>query len=297
MPADDPLGFLLSLAQESQEDLALSLNISSSADNAAPFLAPSGVIFGVEAPRATPPRTEASPLFAEIGPLPPPPGPGRDPVPLPPLPGHPEMTVEELMLQWRADLEASGEPVVRDVVETTRGVRVAPPDDDDDIEAHPIVLDSSETSGGRLFSSMDAASPSLMSDNFVGDEGDAEDAGPAAADAGSSDSDDSAPRPPRVGVVSGGQAEGAVLSMWGSRGLEGRSNNAGPSRRHPLATSTSASDADETAFETPTEAFCLDPTFDYDAAPRTPRPPLASLVADYQRRRADGAEMRLDILG
>jgi hypothetical protein len=221
------------------------------------------------------------------------------------------MTVEELMLQWRADLEASGEPTWRDLVETTRGVWVAPSDDDDDIEANPIVLDSGETSGGRLFSAMDVSSPSLMSDNFVRDEGDEDDVGNAAAGADSSDSggdsDDSAPRPQRMDVVSGGQAKGAVLSMWGSRGPEGRSNKAKASRLHPLSTTTSAdaapateADADDTrpsTFETPTEAFRLDPTFDYEAVPRTPRPPLASLVADYERRRAEGAEMRMDVLG
>jgi len=312
MPADDPLGRLISLTTESQEDLATSLHLSSSSRSASPISLQTS-LGGSTTPGA--PHDSTLPAGASQAPQPPcsigaqialPPPPENKEASLPQLPGSPEMSVNELLLQWRADLEASGEPMVRDVAETVRGVRVAPTDDEDDIEANPITLDSGETIGGRLYSNIDTSTLPLLSDNFVGDEGgeiEEEDHNAVDADSDDSDdSDDSMPNLPRSN-----NAEGKVLSRLESRGFEDRHRDiTGPTRpqssslispvaERVLSSPESEHNCDE--HETPIEAFSLDPDFDYDAVPSTSRPPIADVAAEFERQRREGAETHLDILG
>lgn len=309
MSTDDPLGRLMSFTTESREDLATSLHLPSSSRDAPPL--PFEASFDGSINRQA---SHANALPAGTLPAPPPPSfagahtalpppPEMNELPLPQLPGSSEMSMDELLLRWRADLEASGEPVVRDVPETVRGVRVAPADDEDDIEANPITLDSGETIGGRLYSSIDTSSLPLLSDNFVGDEGgEIEEEDNFQADADSDDSYDCMPHLPRSAY-----ADGELLSKLDNRGFEDRHRNVvGPTRlQSPPLISTVAervapsleSENNGEANETPVEAFSLDPTFDYDAIPSTSRPSIADVVADFERQRAAGAETRLDILG
>jgi len=309
MSTDDPLGRLMSLTTESREDFATSLHLPSSSRDAPPL--PFQASFDgsinhqashdIALPAGTMPAPPPPSFVGAHTALPPPPE--MNELPLPQLPGSSEMSVDELLLQWRADLEASGEPVVRDVAETVRGVRVAPADDEDDIEANPITLDSGETIGGRLYSSIDTSSLPLLSDNFVVDEGGEigeEDNFPADAD--SDDSDDSMPHLPRSEY-----AEDKVPPKIESRGSENRHRNAmGPKRLQspPLISTVAERDApslesEDTgeAHETLIEAFSLDPTFDYDTIPSTSRLSIGNVVADFERQRAAGAETRLDFLG
>ena len=312
MPADDPLGRLISLTTESREALATSLHLSSSSRSASQ--APLQTYLGGSTTHGAP-HDSRLPAGASQAPQPPcstgahvalPPPHQNNEAPLPQLPGSPEISVNELLLQWRADLEASGEPMVRDVAETVRGVRVAPTDDEDDIEANPITLDSGETIGGRLYSNIDTSTLPLLSDNFVGDEGgeiEEEDHNAVDADSDDSDdSDDSMPNLPRSN-----NAEGKVLSRLESRGFEDRHRDiTGPTRpqssslispvaERVLPSPESEHNCDE--HETPIEAFSLDPDFDYDAVPSTSRPPIADVAAEFERQRREGAETHLDILG
>jgi len=160
----------------------------------------------------------------------------------PPLPPLTPPNVDELLLQWKRDLELSGELYRRLPApkETTAGRRRLAPVDDVDIDLRRAEVLAEGPTTGRLFASLDLASPALLDDNFVGSALECE-----------ADVDTEC-------LVNRGDGDGSGAS-------------------------------DDTAdWDEPVEAFALDPSFDYERAPRTSLPDPSSLAAAFEERKARG---------